>query len=62
MLLWHNRQVVYFVAWMFVMLLLPKVIQLKRRKETQPLLMKYVSYIAVLSTVIVLVTFLFQKQ
>jgi hypothetical protein len=44
------------------MLLLPKVIQLKRRKETQPLLMKYVSYIAVLSTVIVLVTFLFQKQ
>jgi O-antigen/teichoic acid export membrane protein len=55
-------RVVYFVAWMFVMLLLPKVIQLKRDgKETQPLLMKYVSYIAILSTVIVLVTFLFPK-
>jgi O-antigen/teichoic acid export membrane protein len=55
-------RVVYFVAWMFVMLLLPKVIQLKRDgKETQPLLMKYVSYIAILSTVIVLVTFLFPE-
>jgi O-antigen/teichoic acid export membrane protein len=55
-------RVVYFVAWMFVMLLLPKVIQLKKDgKETQPLLMKYVSYIAVLSTVIVLVTFLFPE-
>jgi O-antigen/teichoic acid export membrane protein len=55
-------RVVYFVAWMFVMLLLPKVIQLKKDgKETQPLLMKYVSYIAILSTVIVLVTFLFPE-
>jgi hypothetical protein len=36
-------RVVYFVAWMFVMLL-PKVIQLKGRKKTQPLLMKYVPY------------------
>ena len=55
-------RVVYFVAWMFVMLFLPKVIQLKKDgKETQPLLMKYVSYIAFLSTVIVLITFLFPE-
>jgi O-antigen/teichoic acid export membrane protein len=55
-------RVVYFVAWMFVMLLLPKVIQLKKEgKETQPLLMKYVSYITILSTVIVLITFLFPE-
>jgi O-antigen/teichoic acid export membrane protein len=55
-------RVVYFVAWMFVMLLLPKVIQLKKEgKETQPLLMKYVSYIVILSTVVVLITFLFPE-
>jgi O-antigen/teichoic acid export membrane protein len=55
-------RVVYFVAWMFVMLLLPKVIQLKKDgQETQPILMKYVAYIAVLSTVIVLVTFIFPE-
>lgn len=55
-------RVVYFVAWMFVMLLLPKVIQLKKDgKETQPILMKYVAYITVLSTVIVLATFLFPE-
>jgi O-antigen/teichoic acid export membrane protein len=56
-------RVVYFVAWMFVMLLLPKVIQLKKEgQETQPILMKYVAYIAVLSTVIVLVTFIFPEM
>lgn len=55
-------RVVYFVAWMFVMLLLPKVIQLKKDgQETQPILMKYVAYIAVLSMVIVLVTFIFPE-
>jgi O-antigen/teichoic acid export membrane protein len=55
-------RVVYFVAWMFVMLLLPKVIQLKKEgKNTQPILMKYVGYIGALSTVIVLVTFLFPE-
>lgn len=55
-------RVVYFVAWMFVMLLLPKVIQLKKDgKDTQPILMKYVAYITVLSTVIVLATFLFPE-
>lgn len=55
-------RVVYFVAWMFVMLLLPKVIQ--QRKEgvdTLPILLKYVMYIVVLATVIVLGAFLFPE-
>lgn len=53
-------RVVYFVAWMFVMLLLPKVILLKKEgKNTLPILMKYISYITVLSVGIVLFTFLF---
>lgn len=55
-------RVVYFVAWMFVMLLLPKVIQLKKDgKNTQPILMQYVLYIALLSTVIVGATYLFPE-
>lgn len=55
-------RVVYFVAWMFVMLLLPKVIQLKKDgQETKPILMKYVAYITVLSSFIVLVTFVFPE-
>jgi O-antigen/teichoic acid export membrane protein len=55
-------RVVYFVAWMFVMLLLPKVIQLKKEgKETKPILLKYVAYITLLSTVIVAVTFVFPE-
>lgn len=55
-------RVVYFVAWMFVMLLLPKVIQLKKEgKNTQPILMQYVLYIAILSTVIVAGTYLFPE-
>jgi O-antigen/teichoic acid export membrane protein len=50
-------RVVYFVTWIFVMLLLPKVIQLnKEGKDTQPILMKYVSIIALFSSAIVLVT------
>ena len=55
-------RVVYFVAWMFVMLLLPKVIQLKKEgKNTQPILMQYVFYIVLLSTVIVAGTYLFPE-
>jgi O-antigen/teichoic acid export membrane protein len=47
---------------MFVMLLLPKVIQLKKEgKNTQPILMQYVLYIALLSTVIVTGTYLFPE-
>ncbi len=49
-------RVVYFVAWMFVMLLLPIVVQKQRDGEpTAPVLFKYVSYIAALSTSIVLI-------
>lgn len=55
-------RVVYFVAWMFVMLLLPKVILLKKEgKNTQSILLQYVLYIALLSGVIVGVTFFFPK-
>lgn len=55
-------RVVYFVAWMFVMLLLPKVIQQKKDGvDTLPILLKYVMYIVILSTVIVLGAFLFPE-
>jgi O-antigen/teichoic acid export membrane protein len=55
-------RVVYFVAWMFVMLLLPKVILLKKEgKDTLPILLKYVGYIAALSIGIILFTFFFPE-
>lgn len=55
-------RVVYFVAWMFVMLLLPKVIQLKKEGvDTLPILFKYVFYIITLSIIIVLGTYLFPE-
>ncbi len=55
-------RVVYFVAWMFVMMLLPKVIQLhKEGKDTKSVLMKYTGYIILLSAVIVTGSFLFPK-
>ena len=47
-------RVVYFVAWMFVMLLLPTVVQKQKDGEpTAPTLFKYVGYIGALSTLIV---------
>ena len=46
-------RVVYFTAWMFVMLLLPKVIELKKEgKKTHLILFKYIGYISFLSFVI----------
>lgn len=55
-------RVVYFVAWMFVMLLLPKVIQMKKdNQDTLPILLKYVGYITVLSSLIVGFTALFPE-
>lgn len=55
-------RVVYFVAWMFVMLLLPKVIQMKKdNQDTVPILLRYVGYIVLLSTAIVLFTALFPE-
>ena len=53
-------RIVYFVAWMFVMLLLPTVVQLKKEgKDTTKVLMKYVSYIAIIATTIVLACAMF---
>ena len=47
-------RIVYFIAWMFVMLLLPTVVQLKKEgKETSPILFKYVSYITAIASIIV---------
>lgn len=55
-------RVVYFVAWMFVMLLLPKVLQLEKEgKNTKPILLKYVFYIVCLSLSIVIVTWMFPE-
>jgi len=55
-------RIVYFVAWMFVMLLLPNVVQLKKEgKATAPILFKYVAYIAVIATVIVIGCVLFPE-
>jgi len=56
-------RVVYFIAWMFVMLLLPTVIQLKKDgKSTVPILLKYVTYIAVIAFLIIVSCFLFPQQ
>lgn len=53
---------VYFVAWMFVMLLLPTVVQKQKDGEpTAPILFKYVSYISLLSFSIVTICFLFPE-
>lgn len=55
-------RVVYFVAWMFVMLLLPKVVQKHKNKEkTSPLLFKYILMIGVLSASIISACFLFPE-
>ncbi|MGY5352853.1 sugar isomerase [Wenyingzhuangia sp. IMCC45533] len=49
-------RVVYFIAWMFVMLLLPTVVQLKKEgKSTTKVLLKYVFYISIIGLVIVTV-------
>jgi O-antigen/teichoic acid export membrane protein len=55
-------RVVYFVAWMFVMLLLPKVLQLQKEgKPTKPILIKYVFYIVGLSISIIFATTVFPE-
>ncbi len=51
---------VYFVAWMFVMLLLPEVVKLhKEGKETKSIFFKYLSMISALVTGVVLINLLF---
>lgn len=55
-------RIVYFIAWMFVMLLLPTVVELKKQgKKTAPTLFKYVGYIAVISMTIILGCLLFPE-
>ncbi|WP_435413231.1 oligosaccharide flippase family protein [Psychroserpens mesophilus] len=55
-------RIVYFIAWMFVMLLLPTVVQLKKEgKATAPVLFKYVGYIAVIALTIILACALFPE-
>ena len=56
-------RMVYFIAWMFVMLLLPTVVQLKKEgKPTAPILFKYVGYISSIASVIVLCCLLFPES
>jgi len=55
-------RVVYFVAWMFVMLLLPKVVQKQKNGEAHaPILFKYVGYISFLSISIISGCYLFPE-
>ena len=55
-------RVVYFIAWMFVMLLLPTVVALQKEgKPTAPILLKYVVYIASIASTIVVGCALFPE-
>ncbi|MDG1805382.1 oligosaccharide flippase family protein [Flavicella sp.] len=55
-------RMVYFIAWMYVMILLPTVVKLKKEgKNTSKVLYKYVGYIGAISFSIVLVCFIFPK-
>ncbi len=55
-------RVVYYIAWMFAMLLLPVVVELAKNKQpTSPVLFKYVGYISVLSLIVISLCFLFPK-
>ncbi|WP_298417709.1 oligosaccharide flippase family protein [uncultured Kordia sp.] len=56
-------RVVYFIAWMFVMLLLPTVVKLhKEGKNTVPILLKYVTYIGGIATIIIIGCVIFPTQ
>ncbi|MGY6650026.1 oligosaccharide flippase family protein [Wenyingzhuangia sp. IMCC45574] len=53
-------RIVYFIAWMFVMLLLPTVVQLhKEGKNTTKVLTKYVVYISFIAVIIIVACKLF---
>ncbi|WP_299102197.1 oligosaccharide flippase family protein [uncultured Winogradskyella sp.] len=55
-------RIVYFIAWMFVMLLLPTVVQLKKEgKETASTLFKYIGYIAAISITIIIGCLIFPE-
>ncbi|WP_317044276.1 oligosaccharide flippase family protein [Flavobacterium davisii] len=56
-------RVIYFVSWMFIMLLLPRVILLKKQgKETRGVLLNYIFYIAILSLSIIIFTAFFSSE
>lgn len=56
-------RIVYFIAWMFVMLLLPTVVQLRKEgKETAPILFKYIGYIGCVALVIIGVSAAFPEM
>lgn len=56
-------RVVYFVTWMFVMLLLPKVITLRKQGgNTASVVLKYAGYISGIAFTIVLLSFLFPER
>ncbi|EDP96933.1 oligosaccharide flippase family protein [Kordia algicida OT-1] len=56
-------RVVYFVAWMFVMLLLPTVVKLQKEgKDTVPVLLRYVLYIGGIATTIIFGCAIFPEQ
>ena len=56
-------RVVYFIAWMFVMLLLPTVVQLKKQGiSTRHILFKYIIYIVIIAASIVLACYFFPNQ
>lgn len=55
-------RMVYFVAWMFVMVLLPTVVKMKKNGEdTLPVFFKYLSLIGLLAGGIVVFTFFFPQ-
>jgi len=55
-------RVVYFITWMLVMLLLPKVVAKKKQGlETHSILLKYISYTLIVSLSLTIFTFLFPE-
>lgn len=55
-------RVVFFITWMLIMILLPKVLELKKEgKNSKKLLYTYLKYICVLTISIVLACYLFPK-
>ena len=56
-------RIVYFIAWLYVMILLPTVVKLKKEgAATAPVLRKYIGYIVLTSTAVVLICFAFPQK
>lgn len=55
-------RVIYYITWMLIMLLLPKVIAAKKNGENpKRVLFKYLNYVVVITVCLVLICFFFQK-